>query len=357
MIPANSFVGKSRYRVIKELNRGGTAVVYEAEDLVEKRNVALKVMSLRDGKATMPLSVVKREVEYASSLHHPNIVRLVDFVSDDQRIIIVWELIDGVDLLDLLNECGGRMDEREAAFYFSQLLQAVTFIHANGLCHRDLKPENCMIDRATRKLKVIDFGLSKHQASAVTLGVGTPDYMSPELLSGAGAGVLNERRTGQYDARAIDVWAMGVMLYLLVSGQYPFEDPAEPQNMVRTLQNISAGRVRPLPRRVSPECASLLGAMLTRDPSRRINLQQIAEHPWLHMATSFSFAKAKDSLGATTPRIVNISAATLPVPVTPDAMVGRLANKDTIVKVTKDEESVSKSNKLGSICKLWFGSH
>ena len=102
------------------------------------------------------------------------VVQLLDFVSDEQHVVIVWELIEGSDLLDLLNEKGGRLNERDAAFYFSQLHQAISFIHSNGLVHRDLKPENCMVEASTNKIKLIDFGLSKRDQSAVTLGVGHP---------------------------------------------------------------------------------------------------------------------------------------------------------------------------------------
>jgi serine/threonine protein kinase len=258
-------------------------VVYEGVDLQTNATVALKVMSIKDGRASMPIKGVRREIEYAAAVQHDNIVKLLDFVADERNIVIVWELIDGSDLLDLLNEQGGRLDEATAAFYFAQLLRAVTFIHAHGLCHRDLKPENCMVERATNRLKIIDFGLSKHQQSAVTLGVGTPDYMAPELLGGTSGGfpALKERRVGQYDARACDVWAMGVLLYLLVTGQYPFEDPSQPHNVVATLQNISMGRVRPLSHRISSEFRTLIEAMLTQDPRKRITLHGIGEHPWL----------------------------------------------------------------------------
>ena len=263
---------------------GGTAVVYEGIDITTQAIVALKVMSIKDGRATVPVKGVRREIEYAASVQHDNIVKLVDFVADDAQIVIVWELIEGSDLLDLLNDRGGRLEEVQAAFYFAQLLRGVTFIHANGLCHRDLKPENCMVERHTNRVKIIDFGLSKHQQSAVTLGVGTPDYMAPELLGNGGAQALQERRVGQYDARACDVWAMGVLLYLLVTGQYPFEDPAQPHNVVATLHNIASGRMRPLPRRLSADCVGIINAMLTKDPAQRITLQGISEHPWLRAA-------------------------------------------------------------------------
>lgn len=262
---------------------GGTAVVYEGIDLQSKSRVALKILSVKDGKTTMPIKGVKREIEYAVSVAHENVVKLVDFIIEEHRIVIVWELIDGSDLLDLLNARGGRLDETTAAFYFHQLLYGVMFIHAHGLCHRDLKPENCMVERATRRLKIIDFGLSKHQHSAVTLGVGTPDYMAPELLgrSDGNFAALHERQIGHYDARACDVWAMGVLLYLIVTGQYPFEDPRQPQNILATLQNIAAGKMRQFSCRLSNELMDLIKAMLTVDPKERITLQEIEKHPWM----------------------------------------------------------------------------
>ena len=85
---------------------------------------------------------VKREIDYAMSVRCRYVVQLLDFVSDDEHVVIVWELIEGSDLLDLLNDKGGRLNERDAAFYFCQLHQAISFIHSNGLVHRDLKPAN-----------------------------------------------------------------------------------------------------------------------------------------------------------------------------------------------------------------------
>lgn len=283
---AGAELGRGRYRVRRELNRGGTAVVYEAEDRGEPgaggargKRVALKVMnSAGPGSRSQSLAAVKREIGNAASLKHPNFVQLLDvFAEGPQRLVIVWELVTGPDLLDLLNACGGRMTEARAGKYLSQTAAAVEFLHENNLCHRDLKPENCMVESQTDQIKIIDFGLSKHLDTAVTLGVGTPDYMAPELLN-AGPGRV---APGRYDARQVDVWALGVMLYLLVAGVYPFEDPKHPDNVAHTLQNVRLGRIAPLPGVVSASCADLIARMLHKNPRRRITLNGLKRHPWM----------------------------------------------------------------------------
>ncbi|EFN50688.1 hypothetical protein CHLNCDRAFT_13683, partial [Chlorella variabilis] len=142
----------------------------------------------------------------------------------------------------------------------------VSFIHAKGMTHRDLKPENVMC-RGDGTLCIIDFGLSKSQQSAVTLGVGTPDYLPPEML---GTGDL-------YDPSATDCWSMGVLLYLIVVGYYPFEQ----QNVLLTLQNIRAGRYRQIPASVSPACRDLITRLLLLDPAARITLPEVLAHPFL----------------------------------------------------------------------------
>ncbi|KAK2078247.1 hypothetical protein QBZ16_004116 [Prototheca wickerhamii] len=342
------------------------------------RLVTAQVMTVKDGRASMPIKGVKREIEYTASVQHDNVVKLLDFFAEAEHVVIVWELIQGPDLLDLLNECGGRLAEPDAAFYFSQLLHGVTFIHERGLCHRDLKPENVMIDRRSRTVKIIDFGLSKHQASAVTLGVGTPDYMAPELLGNGSVQTLYERRTGRYDARASDIWALGVLLYLLVTGQYPFEDPLHPQNVVATLQNIMGGRMRPLPRRVSPACASLIRDMLALQPEKRLSLQQIQQHPWRAPASystdqeegaapkapaqrRVSFAFTASAGPAVAQRHTPALGATPRAPEPGQAALGRPGAEPTDAQVQAVRSAATGPapfcrSGLGGFCRLWFGS-
>ena len=127
---------------------------------------------------------------------------------------------------------------------------------------------------------LLDLGLSKHLTSAQTLGVGTPDYMAPELVNFTGN--FNGGAKGHYNASASDVWSMGATLYLMVVGNYPFEDPNNPRDITSTLRNVLSGRYRPLPQDLKDRpCADLLRRMLVPQPQNRITMESIWEHPWV----------------------------------------------------------------------------
>ena len=241
---------------------------------------------------------------------------------DKERIVIVWELVRGEDLLEVVNKLVPNMlPEPRARRYFAQLLSGVKHIHANGFCHRDIKvragarahagdpgltadcawrgalqPENCMIDAATDTLKIIDFGMTKHLESAKTLSaslvmhlsllrwqsvlthalsfplaavIGTPDYMAPELLTHNVAEMLGSgpNPEGEYDPRAVDVWSMGALLFICVAGVFPFENPRRPNDMIATLENVRAARYRELPPGTSPELQGALHACIQGLPT------------------------------------------------------------------------------------------
>ena len=192
--------------------------------------------------------------------------------------MLVFELAKGVDALDYINQRGGRLDEDEARRLFAQLVEAVRAIHDLGFCHRDVKPENAIVCE-DGNLRLIDFGLAKGLESAKTRAVGTPDYMSPELLDKLDRD--GKVRTEKYDAAACDVWSSGVFLFIMLTGRYPFQDPNRPNNVKATLQNIVKGNVAPLRVDVSDDVRDLLRCMLTPDPRKRITLKQVAKHPWL----------------------------------------------------------------------------
>ncbi|DBA70674.1 TPA: hypothetical protein ACH3X2_012052 [Trebouxia sp. C0005] len=275
-----------------------------------------QVMHAHSGILELPVKAFQREVDYAAGVVHDNIVQLLDVFVEGEQYVIVWELVNGPDLLDLLNGAHDKkLPEPMVAYYFQQLINAVIFMHNNGFCHRDLKAENCVLDSSTQCVKVIDFGLSKHLESAMTLGVGTPDYMAPELLLEGHLDVKSHQpaqsgqcRRPRYNPRAVDVWALGVMLYLLVTGMYPFEDPSSPGNVTATLRNIMHGKMQSIPAFVSPACAEVIKKALSRHPKMRITLDELASNAWVRSKAAEFECQLMSGSAAKSPVISCLSA-------------------------------------------------
>ena len=146
-------LANGRYRVLREINRGGAAVVYEAEDLrSESLIVALKCHDLRNADPRA-LDRLKREIMNAKEVVHENVVRLYNVILEGECLVLVLELVKGGDLLEVINRAGGKLPEDQARNYFVQLMNGVAKLHESNLCHRDLKPENCMVDERSNTLK------------------------------------------------------------------------------------------------------------------------------------------------------------------------------------------------------------
>jgi serine/threonine-protein kinase len=216
----------AHYRVLEPLGSGGMAQVYLAEDVRLGRRLALKVLSHRTLRDEERLRRFEREARAISALNHPNILTVYDVGHDGDVQFLAIEYIDGVTLRALL--AGGPLAVPQAVTIATQIAQALAAAHGAGVIHRDLKPENVMI-RADGYVKVLDFGLAKLTPAAPFAtaadvetqivdtrdGVilGTFDYMAPE-----------QARGGELDLRA-DLFALGVLLYEMLSGRQPFKGP------------------------------------------------------------------------------------------------------------------------------------
>jgi eukaryotic-like serine/threonine-protein kinase len=228
-----------RFRLTAFLGEGAMATVYRGVQDVEPREVAVKVMHPELARDPTFARRFRREAKAAARLAHPNTVQIIDYGVDDKVAYIAMELLQGRDLFDILSH-ERRVAEARAARILIQVCDVLTVAHEQGIVHRDLKPENIMIlqkpDKSGReRIKVLDFGIAKvldkepkenepgtdggaPPSSAVvssaltTVGVivGTPEYMSPEQCRGEGV-----------DARS-DIYACGVLLFQLITGQIPF---------------------------------------------------------------------------------------------------------------------------------------
>ncbi|KAI6215631.1 Protein kinase domain-containing protein [Aphelenchoides besseyi] len=251
------------YRIGNKLGSGNFAKVRAATHEVAKTKVAIKDIDIQPLDAEN-LTKVKREVQILQGLSHPHIIKLYEIIRTDKHLYIVTELATGGELFDLLMY-NGRQNETEARRIFQQLTSAVAYCHANGIVHRDLKAENILLDREGN-VKLIDFGFSNFQQNDLLLSTwcGSPPYAAPELLLAQ-----------EYDGRMSDVWSLGVVLFILVTAEFPFQG-----GTVDNLKMAVLGELLNIPFFVSVECADLLRKMLTVNPEKRANLSTVIQHRW-----------------------------------------------------------------------------
>jgi serine/threonine protein kinase len=213
---------------------------------------------------------VSNEIQILKTLGtHPNIAPLYDVIDSPTDTYLVLENIGGGELYDYLAE-KGRLEEDEARRMFQQLIDGIDYCHSKDVIHRDLKLDNLLLD-SHKNIKVADFGLSKKalKDNVLRTTCGTDHYIAPEILS-----------RHPYTGPGVDVWSCGVILYALVCGYVPFEDESTP----KLFEKIKTGDFE-MPTHVSKECQHLLSRILEVDPKKRINIEEIRQHPWFEKHT------------------------------------------------------------------------
>uniref|UniRef100_A0A7N8XMU1 Calcium/calmodulin-dependent protein kinase type IV n=1 Tax=Mastacembelus armatus TaxID=205130 RepID=A0A7N8XMU1_9TELE len=255
--------------------RGATSVVYRCEEKQTQKPYAVKVL-----KKTIDKKIVRTEIGVLLRLSHPNIIQLKEIFETDTDIALVLELVTGGELFDRIVE-RGYYSERDAAHVIKQILEAVAYLHENGVVHRDLKPENLLYADLSldAPLKIADFGLSKIVDDQVTMKTvcGTPGYCAPEILRGNAYGP------------EVDMWSVGVILYILLCGFEPFFDPRGDQYMYSRILNCDYEFVSPWWDDVSLNAKDLVSKLIVLDPHKRLSVREALQHPWvLGKAARFS---------------------------------------------------------------------
>ncbi|CCH40648.1 Serine/threonine-protein kinase [Wickerhamomyces ciferrii] len=227
--------------------------------------------------------VVSREVLFHKTCSgHPNIIKLLDFGTDRNWLYIAMELATGGDLFDKIEPDIG-VDEEISHFYFKQLINSIDFIHSKGIAHRDIKPENILLD-AQGNLKIADFGLAavfrKSRAGEKRLcytPCGSAPYMAPELVSGNG-----------YDPEYADIWSCGIVLFVLLSGETPWEEPTKADPFFRHF-SANDGKILTEPwNKFSPMVLSLLRLILKISVDKRGKIDQLRKHIWVNQENKYS---------------------------------------------------------------------
>lgn len=205
-------LGEGRYRVMRQVGRGGMSVVYHAYDTVNDRDVAIKVLSLDLASEESFLARFQRESELMRDLNHPNILRAYDFGQDEDIVYLVMSYYGGGTLKERMSR--GPLPLVKVVDYLSQVGSGLGYAHSRGIVHRDVKPSNVLVHHASENLVLSDFGIAKAlssvNASRTGTIMGTPLYMAPEQFLASG------------DQRA-DIYALGVVLYQMLTGDVPFK--------------------------------------------------------------------------------------------------------------------------------------
>ncbi|KAF6716354.1 SNF-related serine/threonine-protein kinase [Oryzias melastigma] len=254
------------YDLDKTLGRGHFAVVKLARHVFTGEKVAVKVID-KTKLDTVATGHLFQEVRCMKLVQHPNIVRLYEVIDTQTKLYLILELGDGGDMFDYIMKHEEGLNEELAKKYFAQIVHAISYCHRLHVVHRDLKPENVVFFEKQGLVKLTDFGFSNkfQPGKKLTTSCGSLAYSAPEILLG-----------DEYDAPAVDIWSLGVILFMLVCGQPPFQEA----NDSETLTMIMDCKYT-VPTHVSSVCRDLIDRMLQRDPKHRASLEEIESHAWL----------------------------------------------------------------------------
>ena len=276
----------TKYLKIQELGSGGFSKVFRVENKLTNEVFACKELirsKIKDKEK------FENEINIMSKCDHPNIVKLIEIYEDKRHYELIMEELNGGTLterlLEKLEEGGETFSEKEAAYIFKQIISAINYCHAQGIVHRDLKMENVLFLEKGDNLdvKIIDFGLSQYNnyqlvnimdlissenSKTVTMfeSVGTPHYISPEVLK------------GKYNQKC-DIWSAGVILYAMLSGKFPFNGKND-KAIYKSILKKKFEFPDKIWKSISNEAKDLINHMLC-DEEKRFSAEKVLNHPWL----------------------------------------------------------------------------
>ena len=321
----------------KQIGKGAYASVRLAFNKRMDRKVALKIYDKSKLMEPQKQRNLKNEIGILEKLNHPHILKLYSAFDTKNHVVLEMEYIGGPSLHGLLkSKDKRRLDEPKAKKILIQILKGLKHCHSNNISHRDIKLENLLLDE-NENIKIIDFGFSTCMPlhKKIRIFCGTPSYMSPEI-------VLRK----EYAGPPADIWALGVLLYALLCGTFPFKGSTDKE----LYRHISQGKFH-FPEQLSSASRSLISKMLTVNPNKRPNVYEILNDPWLVTSDEIIELNLKKnppvnvevSNGILRKRLdltLNFSTSKLPLGTIPHSAANRNIGNNAIQTKCKDRKSV-----------------
>ena len=254
----------SDYIFKKEIGHGAYAKVKSAIHNSSKQEFAIKIYEKSKLSDIHRKNNVRREISLLKNMSHPNIMKLYRAFEDFSNIYLVQELIKGRSLLAYIkSDCKRRISEVEAREIISPIVSAIHYFHSIKIIHRDLKLDNILLDESSQKKipKIIDFGFAIQMGSNKKLNIfcGTPSYMAPEIIA-----------KREYHGEAADIWALGIIIYYLLNGDFPFKGSNERE----LFRKISNGNFN-MPNNFSKRASEVISKILKVAPNERITIRNV----------------------------------------------------------------------------------
>lgn len=269
---------QQQYTLMEKLGKGHFAEVYLCVEKATGKRYAVKIFTKHSGPEDKSKTEgLQQEIGVLMGVSHPNVLCLKDTFTERDHVYLVLELAPEGELFNYI-VMKQKLSEDETRKLFVQLFQGIKYLHDRNIVHRDIKPENILVVDKKLHVKLADFGLAKiiGEESFTTTLCGTPSYVAPEILA--------DTKHRKY-TKAVDVWSLGVVLYICLCGFPPFSDELFSRDFPFTLsQQIKSGRFdypSPYWDSVGDPALDLIDSMLIVDPERRYTVDQCLKHPWL----------------------------------------------------------------------------
>ncbi|GAM17159.1 hypothetical protein SAMD00019534_003340 [Acytostelium subglobosum LB1] len=264
--PVNARERINEFRKVRVIGTGSFGYVYLVQHMMDHNYYALKCLLKSDVVKQNQVEHLHSEKSILSTIHHPFIVNLYQSFQDESRIYLLFEYVAGGEVFKHLRDARVFSNDM-AKFYAAEIVLAFEYLHRNNIAYRDLKPENLLID-SQGHIKITDFGFAKRVTDRTFTLCGTPEYLAPEIIQGTGHG------------KAVDWWALGILIFEMLAGFPPFYD----DDTHNIYQKILAGRIA-FPVHFDPLAKDLVKKLLTTDRSNRLGAlrngaQDVKEHRW-----------------------------------------------------------------------------